>query len=155
MIHTVSGFILMNLRDEEVDTTCYKHKMGLKSKIKLFHYTFTTCVFPCLPFQSTFSLTFVINCTGLMSVTRHSEGWEGDVKREVRRSSNSSFKQRTASQMQTLNSLYPRPTKMSAPCVFTFKDCTAADWGLMGSGASQKENTGKDVRLGTSGDLSG
>lgn len=103
MIHTVSGFILMNPKDEEIDTTCYKHKLGFKCK--LFHYTFTTCVFPYLPFQSTVSVTFVINCTGLTCVARHSEGWEGDIKRKVRRSSSSSFKQRTASQMQTANSL--------------------------------------------------
>lgn len=105
MIYTVSDFILMNPKDKEIDTTCYKHELRLKRKIKLFHCTFTTCVFPCLPFQSTVSVTFVINCIGLMCVTRHSEGWEGDTKREVRRSSSSSFKQRTVSQMQTVNSL--------------------------------------------------
>lgn len=74
-----------------------------------------------MSFQSTFSLTVVINCKGLMYLTRHNEGWEGERDREVRSSSSSSdstVKQRAAFVLQTVQSVAKAKQNVSTMYIY-------------------------------------
>lgn len=74
-----------------------------------------------MSFQSTFSLTVVINHKGLMYLTRHNEGWEGERDREVRSSSSSSdstVKQRAAFVLQTVQSVAKAKQNVSTMSIY-------------------------------------